>query len=69
MKDASSSVLTMEDMMVQNLDKNNTDKKLTSKQAPEKNSNKESTLDSTHSTKTGKSVIRRSDPSGLPKLR
>lgn len=69
MKDASSSVLTMEDMMVQNLDKNNTDKKLSSKQTTEKNSTKESTHDTTHSTKTGKNVIRRTDPSGLPKLR
>lgn len=51
--------------MVQNLDKTDTDKKNTSKQAPTKNSNKEST----HSTKTGKGVIRKTDPSGLPKLR
>lgn len=60
-----SSVLTMEDTMVQNLDKDNTDKKNTSKQSPAKNTNKETT----HTTKTGKGVIRRSDPSGLPKLR
>ena len=54
--------------MVQNLDKNTTDKKTTPNQAPT-TSTKISNKESTHNTNTGKAVSRVIDPSGLPKLR
>jgi hypothetical protein len=64
------SVLTMEDRMVQKIDKENKDsKKVISNPTSASDKTQSQQLGKQSSHKTGKSVTRKNDPSGLPKYR